>query len=81
LVSRAFDGSAHARAGHAEDAMVMIALDAHGYGEVAQHPESIFSDVGMSHDLITPCGGRLDLSASSGASTRAEILSPQAQDG
>ena len=35
-------------AGHAEDAMVMIAIDAHGYGEVAQHPESIFSDVGIS---------------------------------
>jgi len=25
--------------------MVMVALDAHGYGEVAQHPESIFSEV------------------------------------
>ena len=45
---------AHARASHAEDAMVIIAVDAHGYGEVAQHPESIFSHVDIARDLIMP---------------------------
>jgi hypothetical protein len=34
--------------------MVMIAVDAHGYGEVAQHPESIFSHVDIARELIMP---------------------------
>jgi hypothetical protein len=61
--------------------MAMIAVYAHGYGEVAQHPESIFSDVGISSDFIARCGGRLDLSASSGECARGEILVPTARDG
>jgi hypothetical protein len=61
--------------------MAMIAVDAHGYGEVAQHPESIFSEVGISSDFIARCGGRLDLSAPSGECTRGEILVPKARDG
>jgi hypothetical protein len=48
-----------------EDPMVMmISIDAHGYGDVAQHPESIISDVDIARDFVTPCGGRLGLRAS-----------------
>jgi hypothetical protein len=37
--------------------MVMSAVDAYGYGEVAQHPESIFSGLDDARDFIMPCRG------------------------
>jgi hypothetical protein len=61
-----------------EDPMVMMAVDAHGYEDVAQHRESIFSDVDFARDFVTPCGARLDLRASSGEFARVEILLPRA---
>ncbi len=69
---------AHARASHADDTMVIIVVDAHGYGKVTQHPESIFSDVDIARDFVTSCGGRLDLCASFAERARVEILLPQA---
>jgi len=71
----ASSGLAHARACEASESVV-ITVDAHGYGEVAQHTERIFTDLGMARDFITRAGGRLDLCASIGKSARIEIVLP-----
>jgi signal transduction histidine kinase len=76
------DRLAHARAIHPDGLsgdLLAISVDAHGYGEVARHRESIFIDVGIARDFITPSGGQLDLRASADESARAEILLPKAR--
>jgi C4-dicarboxylate-specific signal transduction histidine kinase len=69
--------SAHARAREADET-VMIIVEAHGYGEVAQHAEQIFTDIGLARDFVTQAGGRLDLCASTGQFARIEIALPGA---
>jgi C4-dicarboxylate-specific signal transduction histidine kinase len=73
--ARASNRSAHARACDAGETVV-ITVDAHGYGEVAQHAERIFTDIGMARDFITQAGGRLDPCASTGQFARIEIALP-----
>ena len=73
--ARATNRLAQARACEADETVV-ITVDAHGYGEVAQHAERIFTDIGMARDFITQAGGRLDLCASAGKSARVEIVLP-----
>jgi signal transduction histidine kinase len=73
----ATDGLAHARASEADDE-VAITVDAHGYGEVANHPESIFSDVDVARDFTVTCGGRLVICAPAGANVQAWIMLPKA---
>jgi signal transduction histidine kinase len=75
--ARAPESLAHARAREIEGPIV-IAVDAHGYGEVSRHPERIFIDIDIARDLIRQCGGCLELYASPGAGARAEILLPKA---
>jgi len=61
------DRLAHARASEADDA-VAISVAAHGYGEVADHPERIFIDADIAREFIVSSGGKLVI----GASTRAD---------
>jgi hypothetical protein len=72
---------ARAEAGHAcprdtED-RIMIALRAHGYGNVAEHPEQIFTDIAMAEDFVRKSGGSLRRCAGEFASV--EILLPRTQ--
>jgi signal transduction histidine kinase len=60
----------HAR----DDNAIVIALDAHGYGEVAGLHERIFSDIGTAADFVGQCGGRLEISAASSERARVEIF-------
>jgi signal transduction histidine kinase len=71
-VVSATDGLAHARAGESSDA-IAITVDAHGYGEVANHPESIFSDVDMARDFTVSCGGHLVICICAGENAQARI--------
>ena len=64
------------RLAHASDGAVMIAIDAHGYAELAGHHEQIFSDIDIALDFIARCGGRLEICAASGQGARAKILLP-----
>jgi signal transduction histidine kinase len=74
---RPAQGSAPADdAGH--DEAIAIAVDAHGYGEVAGHHERIFSDIDMAADLAGQCGGRLEQRAISAERARVEIVLPKA---
>jgi len=72
---RASDRLAPARACETA-ATVVITVDAHGYGEVAQHAERIFTDIGMARDFIAQAGGRLDPCASTRSFARIEIVLP-----
>jgi hypothetical protein len=76
----ASDRRAHARARQAGE-NVVITVDAHGYGEVAQHAERILTDVGMARDFVTRAGGRLDVCASTGGFARVEIALPALRKG
>jgi signal transduction histidine kinase len=60
-----------------DEEATVITLDAHGYGEVAEHPERIFSDTGTAADFVTQCGGRLEFCAASNEYARVEILLPK----
>jgi hypothetical protein len=60
------------------DEAIVIGLDAHGYGEVAGHPEQIFSDIDTAVDLARQCGGRLAVSAER---AHAEIVLPKGDAG
>jgi len=68
----------HASPRDAED-QITIALRAHGYGSVAEHPEQIFTDIVMTEDFVRKAGGRLRRCAVSGEFARIEILLPRAQ--
>jgi signal transduction histidine kinase len=57
--------------------VVVIAIDAHGYGEVARHHERIFSDIGTAADFVRKCGGRLEACAACSVRARVEILLPR----
>lgn len=74
---RATDRLAHARASDTDDA-VAVTVDAHGYGDVADHPERIFSEVDVARDFIVSCGGRLVVSAPGGTNAQAQIILPKA---
>lgn len=75
-------GSVRAEAGHAcprdTEGRIMIALRAHGYGNVAEHPEQIFTDIVMAEDFVRKSGGSLRRCAVSGEFARVEILLPRA---
>jgi len=58
---------------------ITIALCAHGYGNVAEHPEQIFTDIVMVEDFVRKSGGRLGQCAVSGGLARVEIVLPKAQ--
>ena len=58
---------------------IMIALRAHGYGNVAEHPEQIFTDIVMAEDFVRKSGGSLRRCAVSGEFARVEILLPRAR--
>jgi len=75
--AHAEDGLAHARARDPDEALA-IRVVAHGYGEVADHPERIFSDVEVARDFIASSGGRLVISAPSDAKARLWIVLPKA---
>jgi signal transduction histidine kinase len=75
-------GTIRAEAGHAcprdtED-RIMIALRAHGYGNVAERPEQIFTDIVMAEDFVRKSGGSLRRCAVSGEFARVEIMLPRA---
>lgn len=80
LILGAGAARASSRLAHACEAgeSAVITVDAYGYGEVAQHTERIFTDIGMARDFIAHAGGRLDLCASSGQFARVEIVLPGA---
>ncbi len=77
VVALAEDRLAHARAGEPEDA-VAITVVAHGYGELADHPERIFSDIEIARDFIASSGGRLVIPAPSCANAALRIVLPKA---
>jgi hypothetical protein len=56
---------------------ILIALCAHGYGDVAEHPEQIFTDIAMAADFIGKSGGSLKSCAASGDFARVEIMLPK----
>jgi hypothetical protein len=58
---------------------IMIALRAHGYGNVAEHPEQIFTDIAMAEDFVRKSGGSLRRCAVSGEFASVEILLPRTQ--
>jgi signal transduction histidine kinase len=76
-------GTVRAEAGHAHprdaEDRIMIALRAHGYGSLAEHPEQIFTDIVMAEDFVRKSGGRLRRCAPSGDFARVEILLQRAQ--
>jgi hypothetical protein len=55
----------------------VVALDAYGYGVVAEHPEQIFTDAVVAEDFVRQSGGRLGVCVSSRGHARAEILLPR----
>jgi signal transduction histidine kinase len=67
------DRLAHARASEACDA-VAISVAAHGYGEVADHPERIFIDADIARDFIVSSGGKLVVDAPSSADAQLWIV-------
>ena len=71
------DRLAHARASESGDA-VAVTVVAHGYGEVADHPERIFIDADIARDFIASSGGRLVISAPSRANAELRIVLPKA---
>jgi signal transduction histidine kinase len=73
----ATDRLAHARASDIDDA-IAITVDAHGYGDVADHPERIFIDVDVARDFIVSCGGHLVICAPTGPTAQARIIVPKA---
>lgn len=77
IAAHAEDRLAHARASEAGD--VAIAIIAHGYGEVADHPERIFIDIDIARDFVASCGGRLVISAPSQGNAELRIVLPKAQ--
>jgi hypothetical protein len=58
---------------------VMVALRAHGYGSVSEHPEQIFTDIVMTENFVRKAGGGLRRCAVSGEFARVEILLPRVQ--
>jgi signal transduction histidine kinase len=56
---------------------IVIAIDAHGYGEVAGHHERIFSDIGIAVNFVRQCGGRLEVCTARSERARVEILLPK----
>jgi hypothetical protein len=50
------------------------AIEAHGYGGVAQHRESIFIDAGMVRDFTAQGGGRIDRCSLQQRCARIEIV-------
>ena len=77
VVVHAEDRLAHARASESGDA-VAVTVVAHGYGEVADHPEKIIIDADMARDFIASSGGRLVISAPSHANAELRIVLPKA---
>lgn len=67
------DRLAHARASEVGDA-VAISVAAHGYGEVADHPERIFIDADIARDFIVSSGGKLVVDAPSSADAQLWIV-------
>jgi len=55
-----------------------MALCAHGYGNVVEHPEQIFTDMVTAEDFIQQSGGSLGRHAASGDFAGVEILLPTA---
>lgn len=76
-------GTARAEAANAcspeLDGQIMIALCAHGYGSLSEHPEQIFTDIAMAEDFIRRAGGSLRHCSASDEFARIEILLPKAQ--
>jgi len=53
------------------------ALCAHGYGDVAEHSEQIFTDIVMAGEFTRKSGGSLKQCAASGDFARIEIVLPK----
>jgi len=74
-------GTVRAEAGHAHprdaEDKIMIALRAHGYGSLAEHPEQIFTDIVTAEDFVRKSCGALRRCAAWGELTRVEILLPR----
>jgi signal transduction histidine kinase len=65
-------------AGRAGANAIVIALHAHGYGEVSKHPEQIFTDVAMAEEFVAPSAGHVVVLAPAGAKACVEIVLPEA---
>ncbi|HLZ01768.1 MAG TPA: histidine kinase [Bradyrhizobium sp.] len=64
----------------ADQDAIVIALHAHGYGDAAQHPDQIFTEVGMAEEFVAPSAGHVVILAPAGTNACVEILLPKASD-
>jgi signal transduction histidine kinase len=76
-------GKLSLEAGHAgreisaED-FVMIAVNATGHSAIADHPELVFTDIGMVEDFVGQSGGHLEVSRKAGRGTSVRLYLPRA---
>ena len=60
------------------DDFVMIAVNASGYGSIADHPEPVFADLGVVEDIVRQSGGHLEVRSEAGSGTSVRVYLPRA---